>query len=74
MRTVPVRREKKGGQARTQRGMLGMGKSRKDSDRRLNGKKQVLGRCERKGLKENKGKREGITKKTQQRERLLTDS
>lgn len=28
----------RGGQARTQRGMLGMGKSRKDSDRRVNGK------------------------------------
>lgn len=28
----------RGGQARTRRGMLGMGKSRKDSDRRANGK------------------------------------
>lgn len=28
----------RGGQARTRRGMLGMGKSREDSDRRANGK------------------------------------
>lgn len=28
----------RGGQARTRRGMLGMGKSRKDSDRRVKGK------------------------------------
>lgn len=66
----------KGGQGRTQGGMLGMGKSRKTvtGDGVEKKKTEVLGRGEMKGLRENKGRREEVAKKTQLRQRLLTDS
>lgn len=43
-----------------------------ESDRRLSGKKQMLGRCEKKGMTVKE--RDDDAKKTQQNKRLLTDS
>lgn len=53
-----------------------MGKSRKTvtGDGVEKKKTEVLGRGEMKGLRENKGRREEVAKKTQLRQRLLTDS
>ena len=43
----------------------GNGNEQKDSDRRQRGKKDVQGRCEKEGLRENKGRRDEDAKKTE---------
>lgn len=51
-----------------------MGTSRKTVTGEGRGEKEVLGRGGQEGLMENKGRREENAKKTEQTERVLTDS
>ena len=62
-----MRRDRKRRPRKDSERNAGNGKEQKDSDRRRSGGKKVLGRREKEGLRENKGRR-GLSKHSRQRD------